>query len=205
MCGHGDAAQVEKIHCEHKLSRNRTEIRQLARLPTSVHFLIGKFHTQRSHIAMAVQKKGQKQQNNTKRKTRKYTEKELNVPLLNTVAKPAAVEKKRKKGKVFVEDQSVLLSILAEVNDAKEGQIRSKLERVKDLEEVRERKRVEIEKKERSKAALIEKKKNELRSGEATKAPKSSKALPTTDDDNKKKFYGDYRNKKNNKSVSFDA
>ena len=91
---------------------------------------------------MAPQKKGSKQKNNTRKKTRTYTEKELNVPLLNTVAKPAAVQKKRKKGKVFVEDQSVLLGILAEVNEAKEGQIRSKLERVKDLEEVRERKRL---------------------------------------------------------------
>ncbi|CCG82127.1 protein of unknown function [Taphrina deformans PYCC 5710] len=154
---------------------------------------------------MAPQKKGQKQQNNTKRKTRKYTEKELNVPLLNTVAKPAAIQKNRKKGKVFVEDQSVLLGILAEVNDAKEGQIRSKLERVKDLEEVRERKRLEIEKKERSKAALIEKKKNELRNGDSVKAVKSVKSSATPNENDKKKFYGDYRNKKNNKTVSFDG
>lgn len=151
---------------------------------------------------MAPQKKGSKQKNNTRKKTRTYTEKELNVPLLNTVAKPAAVQKRRKKGKVFVEDQSVLLGILAEVNEAKEGQIRSKLERVKDLEEVRERKRVEMEKKERSKAALVEKKKAALRTGDSS----SDKVIKTKSDSEKQKFYGDYRGKKGNKkSVAFEA
>lgn len=153
---------------------------------------------------MAPQKKGQKQKNNTRKKTRTYTEKELNVPVLNTVAKPAAVQKKRKKGKVFVEDQSALLGILAEVNDAKEGQIRSKLERVKDLEEVRERKRVEMEKKERSKAALMEKKKGEVKGQEM--AAKSTKPTTNTSDGAKSKFYGDYRGKKGNKkAVTFET
>lgn len=142
---------------------------------------------------MAPQKKGQKQKNNARKKSRVYTEKELNVPLLNTVAKPAAIEKKRKKGKIFVEDHAALLGILAEVNEAKDGQIRSKLERVKDLEEVRERKRIEMEQKERSKAALIEKRKAELKGTNTNK--------PTTSADRSQsgsqKFYGEYRNKKN--------
>lgn len=150
---------------------------------------------------MAPQKRGQKQQNNTRKKRRTYTEKELNVPVLNTVAQPAAVQKKRKKGKVFVEDQSVLMGILAEVNEAKEGQIRSKLERVKDLEEVRERKRLEMEKKERSKAAVMEKKKLEMKHGEVPKASARVQQKAESVDQGKKKFYGDYRNKK--KAVSF--
>ena len=149
---------------------------------------------------MAPQKKGQKQTNNTRKKRRTYTEKELNLPVLNTVAKPAVIQKRRKKGKVFVEDHAALLGILAEVNESKEGQIRSKLERVKDLEEVRERKRLEMEKKERSKAALLERKKAALKGGATssesraeTREPRSASAAPG-------KFYGNYRNKKPTKN-----
>lgn len=152
---------------------------------------------------MAAQKKGQKQKNNLKKKPRTYTVKELNVPVLNTVAMPAAVQKKRKKGKVFVEDQASLLGILAEVNEAKEGQIRSKLERIKDLEEVRERKRIEMEHKERSKAALMEKRKADLRGGEGTKSNKHADKTSATE--GPQKFYGDYRGKQKKKSVAFDG
>lgn len=147
---------------------------------------------------MVAQKKGAKQRNNTRRKPRTYTEKELNVPALNTVAKPAAIVKKRKKEKVFVEDKATMLGILAEVNEAKEGQIRSKLERIRDLEEVRERKRIEMEQKERSKAALMEKKKAELKGGESKRSTNSADKSKSSEGG--QKFYGDYRNKKKKKT-----
>jgi 60S ribosomal subunit assembly/export protein LOC1 len=63
-----------------------------------------------------------------KKKKRVYTEKELGVPTLNMIT-PAGVQKVRgkKKGKVFVDDQESMMTILAIVNAEKEGQIESKM------------------------------------------------------------------------------
>ncbi|ORY85474.1 hypothetical protein BCR37DRAFT_239395 [Protomyces lactucae-debilis] len=123
---------------------------------------------------MAPQVKGKKQTNNVatatgglskrRRKPKTYTEKQLGLKPLNTVAKPAGVVKRGKIGKVFA-DESAMQLILAEVNKKQEGQVRSKLQRVQDMEAVRERKRIEMEAKERSKAALLEKRKEALRHG----------------------------------------
>jgi 60S ribosomal subunit assembly/export protein LOC1 len=63
-----------------------------------------------------------------KKKKRVYTEKELGIPTLNMIT-PAGVQKVRgkKKGKVFVDDQESMMTILAIVNAEKEGQIESKM------------------------------------------------------------------------------
>ena len=63
-----------------------------------------------------------------KKKRRIYTEKELQTPQLNKIT-PAGVQKPKgtKKGKVFVDDQVSLMTILAMVNAEKEGQIESKM------------------------------------------------------------------------------
>lgn len=63
-----------------------------------------------------------------RRKRRIYTEPELSVPKLNGIV-PAGVQKPKgkKKGKVFVDDQQSMMTILAMVNADKEGQIESKL------------------------------------------------------------------------------
>ena len=65
-----------------------------------------------------------------KSKRRIYTEEQLDIPKLNTIT-PAGVRKPRgkKKGKVFVDDQESMMTILAMVNADKEGQIESKLMR----------------------------------------------------------------------------
>ena len=59
-----------------------------------------------------------------KKKTRVYTEKELGIPKLNMIT-PVGVElpKGKKKGKVFVDDQESMLTILAIVNADKEVSI----------------------------------------------------------------------------------
>ena len=59
-----------------------------------------------------------------KKKTRVYTEKELGIPKLNMIT-PVGVElpKGKKKGKVFVDDQESMLTILAIVNADKEVRI----------------------------------------------------------------------------------
>lgn len=63
-----------------------------------------------------------------RKKKRVYTEKELNIPALNMIT-PAGVQKPqgKKKGKVFVDDQESMMTILAMVNADKEGQIESKM------------------------------------------------------------------------------
>lgn len=63
-----------------------------------------------------------------KKKKRTYTEKELGIPKLNMIT-PAGVQKPKgkKKGKVFVDDQESMMTILAMVNADKEGQIESKM------------------------------------------------------------------------------
>lgn len=130
-----------------------------------------------------MQIKGKREKNNTRRKKRTYTEKELNVPLLNTVAKPATIEKRRKKGKILPEDgeygKQKMLGILADVNASQEGIIKSKIQRIQELEEVRRLKREEIERKEKTKESKLESKKAEIKG-----------------DMKKGKYYGTYRNKK---------
>ncbi|KAL9030076.1 MAG: hypothetical protein Q9196_001767 [Gyalolechia fulgens] len=81
-----------------------------------------------------------------KKKRRAYTEKELGLPKLNTIA-PVGVDrpKGKKKGKTFVEDQESMMTILAIVNANKEGQIESKMMKSRQLEEIREARRKEAE------------------------------------------------------------
>ena len=63
-----------------------------------------------------------------KKKKKVYTEKELGIPKLNMIT-PAGVQKPKgkKKGKIFVDDQESMMTILAMVNADKEGQIESKM------------------------------------------------------------------------------
>lgn len=76
----------------------------------------------------AVQQKSKSIQPAKKKKKRIYTEKELDVPKLNMIT-PAGVTKPKgqKKGKIFVDDQESMMTILAMVNADKEGQIESKM------------------------------------------------------------------------------
>ena len=52
----------------------------------------------------------------------------------------------KKKGKIFVDDQESMMTILAMVNAEKEGQIESKIMKARQMEEIREAKRREAEK-----------------------------------------------------------
>lgn len=73
------------------------------------------------------------------KKRRHYTEKELNIQKLNMITPAGVIKPKgKKKGKVFVDDQESLMTILAMVNADKEGQIESKMLRARQLEEVRQ-------------------------------------------------------------------
>ncbi|EZF28480.1 hypothetical protein H101_07835 [Trichophyton interdigitale H6] len=92
-----------------------------------------------------------------RKKKRVYTEKELNLPTLNKIT-PVGVQKPRgkKKGKVFVDDQESMMTILAMVNAEKEGQIESRMIKARQMEEIREARRAEAEaRKEKKNAKLV--------------------------------------------------
>jgi len=76
----------------------------------------------------AVQQKTKSAAKPAKKKRRVYTEKELGIQKLNMIT-PIGVGKAKggKKGKVFVDDQQSMMTILAMVNADKEGQIESKM------------------------------------------------------------------------------
>jgi 60S ribosomal subunit assembly/export protein LOC1 len=121
-----------------------------------------------------------------KKKKPVYTDKELGIPELNMIT-PVGVTKPRgkKKGKVFVDDrvripllpslpnqltanvvfpiQESMTTILALVQAEKEGQIESKMMRARQMEEIREARRVEAEKKEAERKAKLEDTKESLR------------------------------------------
>ncbi|CAG8962052.1 hypothetical protein HYFRA_00005094 [Hymenoscyphus fraxineus] len=82
-----------------------------------------------------------------RKKRRVYTEKELGVPVLNMVT-PVGVEKPRggKRGKVFVDDRESMLTILSLVHAEKDGQIESKMMKARQMEEIREARKAEAEK-----------------------------------------------------------
>ncbi|KAH7058941.1 60S ribosomal subunit assembly/export protein loc1 [Macrophomina phaseolina] len=80
------------------------------------------------------------------KKKRTYTEEELGIPKLNMIT-PVGVQKPKgkKKGKVFVDDQESMMTILAMVNAEKEGQIESKMMKARQMEEIREARKKEAE------------------------------------------------------------
>ncbi|KAK7526499.1 60S ribosomal subunit assembly/export protein loc1 [Phyllosticta citriasiana] len=104
------------------------------------------------------------------KKERTYTESQLGIPKLNMIT-PAGVQKGKgkKKGKVFVDDQQSMMTILAMVNAEKEGQIESKLMRARQMEEIREARRKEAE-------ARQEQKKTKLARGNQGIAPPQKEA-----------------------------
>ncbi|KAI4282156.1 MAG: hypothetical protein L6R38_003136 [Xanthoria sp. 2 TBL-2021] len=99
-----------------------------------------------------------------KRKRRVYTEKELGLPKLNTIT-PVGVDlpKGKKKGKVFVDDQESMMTILAIVNANKEGQIESKMMKSRQMEEIREARRKEAEARQEQRHSKLEERKDSIR------------------------------------------
>lgn len=97
------------------------------------------------------------------KKPRVYTEKELGIPKLNKAIDPEGVKKPRgKKGKKFMDTDQMNL-LVSIVNEKIDNRNASKLEKARQLEQIREQKRKEIEKKEAEKEAEIEQKKKEIK------------------------------------------
>ncbi|KAK3114609.1 60S ribosomal subunit assembly/export protein [Teratosphaeriaceae sp. CCFEE 6253] len=94
----------------------------------------------------------------------RYTEKELKVPQLNGIL-PAGVQKRpnAKKGKVFCDDKDQMNAILAIVMAEKEGNIESRMMRARQLEEIREARRLEAEKRAEGHKDKFEERKQEIK------------------------------------------
>lgn len=116
--------------------------------------------------AKPTQQKTKSAATSTKKKPphMRYTEKELKVPQLNGI-RPTGIQKppNAKKGKNFVDDKDQMNAILAMVMAEKEGNIESKMMRARQLEEVREARRVEAEKRVESKKAGLEERKQDIK------------------------------------------
>lgn len=110
---------------------------------------------------------------NKKKKKPVYTEKQLGLPVLNSIVPASAkVQHKaggtgKKKNKIYVDDREGMMTILALVNAEKEGQIESKVAKERQMEEIREARRKEAEKREKRKEGKVEEVKEKIK-GEKT-------------------------------------
>nr|POF17654.1 60s ribosomal subunit assembly/export protein loc1 [Quercus suber] len=129
----------------------------------------------------------------------RYSEKELNVPQLNGI-RPTGIQKAPnvKKGKNFVDDKESMNAILAMVMADKEGNIESKMMRARQLEEVREARKAEMEKRAESKKAGLEDRKRDIKdSKKKRQSGEGSAAGVTTEQDaNRKKEGGKFKPRK---------
>ncbi|KAG6166407.1 hypothetical protein E4U51_003586 [Claviceps purpurea] len=93
-----------------------------------------------------------------------YTEAELGIPALNMVTPVGVVKPKgKKKGKIFVDDTESMSTIMAMVQAEKDGEIESKMIKARKMEEIREARKVEAQKKDEEKKSRLEDTKDSLR------------------------------------------
>jgi 60S ribosomal subunit assembly/export protein LOC1 len=137
-----------------------------------------------------------------KKKRRTYTEAELDIPKLNSIV-PAGIAKPKgqKKGKKFVDDAESMMAIMSVVNAEKEGAVESKIMRARQLEEIREAKRKEAEKRSDVKKAAFEDKKDSLRKKRKSRHSEPARIEDVENED--PKSGKDKKGKKERKRVSF--
>ncbi|RKF83741.1 60S ribosomal subunit assembly/export protein loc1 [Golovinomyces cichoracearum] len=116
----------------------------------------GKFTN--SKLSGKVQKSTSKTNLKQKRRSRIYTEKELNIPALNMIT-PVGVQKPKgkKKGK------ESMMTILSIVTAERNNQVESRMMKARQLEEIREARKAESEKKQEMKAAKFTELKDSMR------------------------------------------
>jgi 60S ribosomal subunit assembly/export protein LOC1 len=124
-----------------------------------------------------------------KKKKKVYTAEQLGIPELNGI-RPEGVTKppNMKKGKNFVDDNEGMAAIMAMVMAEKDGNIESKMLKARHLEELREAKKAEAEKRAQSKKETFEGRMESIKNDESRKkkrggskdaedAPESRKAM----------------------------
>ncbi|KAJ9663546.1 60S ribosomal subunit assembly/export protein [Neophaeococcomyces mojaviensis] len=151
-------------------------------------------------------KPGAHAQKPTKKKQPQYTDKQLSLPVLNSIIPANAKTTHRaggtgkKKNKVYVDDTDSMMTILAIVNADKEGQIESKVAKERQMEEIREARRKEAEKKEARRKDKLEEVKEEIKEDGKRRKQKSHS---TASDDVKKTTHAERAGQPKRKSVSF--
>ncbi|KAI5849560.1 hypothetical protein DFP73DRAFT_454831, partial [Morchella snyderi] len=117
----------------------------------------------KTHTTAGVAQTGKKKDPKKKREA-DLARLEKELPKLNMITPAGVVQPKgKKKGKVFVEDKDKMMSILLRVNDSKDGQIQSKLERSRKLEEIRESRRKDEEARNEQRKSKMESAKDVIR------------------------------------------
>jgi len=136
-----------------------------------------------------------------------YTDKQLSLPVLNSIIPANAKTVQRaggagkKKNKVYVDDTESMMTILAIVNAEKEGQIESKVAKERQMEEIRDARRKEAEKNEARRQKKLEKVKVEIK--EDGKKKKQKNDTTAVGEASKTSDTGKQAGKPKRKSVSF--
>jgi 60S ribosomal subunit assembly/export protein LOC1 len=115
-------------------------------------------------------KPGAHSQKPAKKKAPQYTDKQLGLPSLNSIVPTSHPTKAasgkgtgKKKGKVFVDDVEAMQTIMSIVNAEKDGVIESKMIKMRRLEEIREARQKEQEKRDAQKQGELQEKMNEVK------------------------------------------
>ena len=129
-------------------------------------------------VAKTVQQKTKSTKLGQKKK-KVYTAEQLGIPELNGI-RPTGVQKapNMKKGKVFTDDGEGMKAIMAMVMAEKEGNIESKLIKARHLEELREARKAEAEKRAASKKEGLEERKQDIKGGKKRRQTTDGAATP---------------------------
>lgn len=145
------------------------------------------------------------QQEKSKKKKPTYTDAQLNLPVLNSIV-PANAKTThkaggtgKKKNKVYVDDAESMMTIMAIVNAEKDGELEGKVQKERQMEEIREARRKEAEKKELARKGKLESVKQDIKDSKKSKKASDSRHAETVAKDTNKQMNG----KAKRKSVSF--
>ena len=123
-----------------------------------------------------------------KKKKKVYTAAELGIPELNGIT-PEGVTKppNMKKGKNFVDDNEGMAAIMAMVMAEKDGNNQSKMQKARHLEELREAKKAEAEKRAQSKKETFEGRMENIKAQESVKRKRGGKIANDADEPESRK------------------